>query len=217
MQKSMSPEWLERANRLALVSRLLSSTVHDVNNALQVIAGSVELLQMSPPATEAIGRRITAIDTQTKRATRLLQELTEFVRDARETSERLDLKALAEFVAASRHYAFTKLRITGSVDGDAVFVSANPKHVRQIVLNLVINAEDAHSQTITIRTGANGAFGTLAIEDDAVPGEEKADGAASLGIGLEVSTWLAERNGGALTREQMARGSRATLSLPLAL
>src|SRR5262245_9827765 len=143
-----SPEWLERANRLALVARQLSSTVHDVNNALQVIAGSVELLQMTPPATEAIGRRITAIDTQTKRATKLLQELTEFVRDARTASERVELKALAEQVLAARHYSFTKLRITGSVEGEAVFVSANPKHLRQILLNLVINSEDAHCQTV---------------------------------------------------------------------
>src|SRR5689334_13773355 len=103
-----SPEWLTRANRLALTSRLLSSTV---NNALQVIAGSVELLQAAPAASEMIQRRITAIDTQAKRASKLLNELSEFVRDARESAERVDLLALSRQVIAMRHYSLTKQRI----------------------------------------------------------------------------------------------------------
>ena len=209
-----SPEWLERANRLALVSRLLSSTVHDVNNALQVIAGSVELLQMSPAASEMVQRRITAIDTQAKRASTLLQELSEFVRDARESAERIDLAALARQVVAARHYSLTKLRITTTVEGDAVFVMANPRHVQQILLNLVVNSEEAQASALTIRVAAEGNYGTAAVEDNAP--QSGASQPGNLGIGLEVSTWLAGKNGGSLTREPLPSGSRAVVKLPAA-
>lgn len=219
MKDMPSPEWLEHANRLALTARLLSSTVHDVNNALQVIAGSVELLQMTPAASEMVQRRITAIETQSKRASKLLQELTEFVRDARENAERIELKALAEQVLASRHYAITKLRITAAVDGEPVTVSTNPKHLQQILLNLLVNAEDAHASTLTVRVTRDGdqavvTVDSVAGERGAGSGERTAPGADRLGIGLEVSTWLAQKNGGSVTYEPTADGFRAKLSLP---
>jgi signal transduction histidine kinase len=208
------PEWLERANRLALTARLLSSTVHDVNNALQVIAGSVELLQMAPAANDMIQRRITAIDTQAKRASRLLQELTEFVRDARVAAETIDLKAMAEQVLASRHYAVTKLRITASVEGEPVRVSANPKHLQQILLNLLVNAEDAHCSTLVVRVGRDGTQAVVSVENDAGKTEPGTRNRDVLGIGLEVSAWLAQKNGGTVTFEPAAGNSRAKLTLP---
>ncbi|HWI18958.1 MAG TPA: HAMP domain-containing sensor histidine kinase [Vicinamibacterales bacterium] len=208
------PEWLERANRLALTARLLSSTVHDVNNALQVIAGSVELLQMAPAANEMVQRRITAIDTQAKRASRLLQDLTEFVRDARSLAEPIELKALAEQVLASRHYAVTKLRITAAVEGEAVRINANPKHVQQILLNLLVNAEDAKCSTLVIRVGKEGDQAVVIVENNAGNPEPGTGNRENLGIGLEVSEWLAQKNGGTVTFEPAADGSRAKFSLP---
>jgi C4-dicarboxylate-specific signal transduction histidine kinase len=235
MKELPPPEWLERANRLALTARLLSSTVHDVNNALQVIAGSVELLQMQPAASEMIQRRITAIDTQAKRASKLLQDLTEFVRDARKSAETIELKALTEQVLASRHYAVTKLRISAAVEGEAVRVHANPRHVQQILLNLLINAEDAMSSTLAIRVNHEGSQAVVTVENsgggergtgngepfDSAQGK-RAGSAERLGIGLEVSQWLAQKNGGSVTFEPLfdsaqgkaAVGSRAKLTLP---
>jgi signal transduction histidine kinase len=210
-----STEWLARVNRLALIGRLLSSTVHDVNNALQVISGSVELLQMAPAASEMIQRRVTAIDTQARRATALLQELSDFVRDARATAERTDLKALAAQVLESRRYSLTKLHITAAVEGDSVFAHANPRHLHQILLNLIVNAEEAKASSVLIRTGQTDGFAEIAVSDDAK--ESPPAGPANLGIGIEVSTWLAEQNGGTLTRAPLdAGGSRAVLRLPAA-
>lgn len=211
MTEMPPPEWLERANRLALTARLLSSTVHDVNNALQVIAGSVELLQMTPAPSEMVQRRITAIDTQAKRASKLLQDLTEFVRDARAAAEPIELKAMAEQVLASRHYAVTKLRITASVEGEPVRVSASPKHVQQILLNLLVNAEDAQCSTLVVRVGRQGDQAVLVVENNAGQASTRAE---ALGIGLEVSMWLAQKNGGTVTYEPAAGVSRATLTLP---
>jgi signal transduction histidine kinase len=217
MAPPLTKEWLERANRLALTSRLLSSTVHDVNNALQVIAGSVELLQMQPAASEMVQRRIAAIDTQAKRATKLLQDLSDFARDARSAPERFDLTGLALQVLTARHYSLTKARIAATTVGDPVTVMANPRHIQQILLNLVVNAEEAQPSALSIAVGVEGAKAVVTIEDNA-PALSRADlGPANLGIGLEVCSWLAELNGGTVVREPSPTGgSRAFLRLPIA-
>ena len=41
-------------NRLATVARLVSGAAHEVNNALQVISGTVELLLASPDLPEPL-------------------------------------------------------------------------------------------------------------------------------------------------------------------
>lgn len=224
--------WLERVNRLAIIARLLSSTVHDVNNALQVIGGSAELLQMAPGASEAVLRRGQAIGTQAKRASGLLNELMEFVRDGREQAERIGLKAVAEHGLGLRHYSLAKLRVTPAVEGDEAFVEACPRHVLQIVLNLVINAERACADTADPRlllvVRQEGDRVSLTVEDNGrgipadavsrvfeVPSAIAAGAVDDLGVGLSVSRWLADRSGGSLSYAPgPAGGSRLTLALP---
>ena len=53
MNAELSADELIALNRLTLVARLLAGTAHDVNNALQIVGGSVEMLarpQASPDA-----------------------------------------------------------------------------------------------------------------------------------------------------------------------
>ena len=43
--KGLPDEALQEVNRLWTIARAFSNTAHDVNNALQVIAGSAELIE----------------------------------------------------------------------------------------------------------------------------------------------------------------------------
>ena len=141
---SLNPDWLERVNRLAIIATLVPGTVHDVNNALQVISGSAELLGLGGSASpENITRRGTAIADQARRATGLLGELTQLVRDSSEVRQRLNLREIADRSLALRQHALHKAKIDAAVDGPDVAVRANPRHVLQIVLNLMLNAEAA--------------------------------------------------------------------------
>src|SRR5215471_6328139 len=90
-----SAEWLERANRLALTARLLASTVHDINNALQVISGNGELLEQAPSADEKTIRRAQTIRTHARRASGVLADLMAFVKDANEQRQPIALHAVA--------------------------------------------------------------------------------------------------------------------------
>lgn len=225
------PAWLERANRLSLIARVVSSTVHDVNNALQVIGGSAELLEMAPGAGEAVLRRALTISTQAKRASALLNDLSGFVRDTRARPERVGLRALALQTLAMRQYSLSKLRVVSAVDGDEVFVEANPRELLQLLLNLVINAEPALAVApearLQIRVSREGDQAAVDVEDNGsgvAPGEVDAlfdastvapNEAGDLRIGLAVSRWLASRMNGHLTYAPAAgSGARFTLRLP---
>jgi len=231
MTDAPNPQWLERANRLALTSALLSTTVHEVNNALQVISGSAEMLHASPPP-DIMGRRTDAIGAHARRASALLAELSAFARDDSTASMVLDLAQVGQRALSMRQYAMAKLKLESVFEaaGDARTVVATQRVLLQIVLNLVLNAEQALSQTgggriAMVVRGERGSV-TLSVEDDGrgVPADVVPQlftplafaGDGRLGIGLAVADYLAKRYGGTLEHAPRApHGARFTVTLPV--
>lgn len=221
--------WLEKINRQALVGRLLVSTVHDVNNTLQVISGAAEVLAMDPTPA-AVERRTTSIVAQAHHATAGLQALTAFARDVGEFSPRLGLKAVADQAVHLRQQALRKARIAVSVTGEEAECAATPGRVLQVLLNVLVNAEQAldgrPGATLLVQVAAEPDTASVTVEDNG-PGLDQARAASlftwpppapaagALGIGLIVSRALAARDGGTLTHEPLAHGGALfRLSLP---
>jgi C4-dicarboxylate-specific signal transduction histidine kinase len=212
-------DWLERANQLAIAAQLLPNAVHDVNNALQVITGNAELLDLAAGADEEVRRRGLAIRSQASRATMILNELTAFTRHTTEQAQRVSVRAVVERGLALRRYSLTKLGIKSTVDGEEAAL-AHPRHLLQIVLNLLINGEQALAGQpggrIDIRVARSGEQVLVTTSDNGQgvsadaearlfrPGDTLSEATGRLGIGLSASRSLAERQGGALS---FARGS----------
>jgi C4-dicarboxylate-specific signal transduction histidine kinase len=228
MRESPPPEWLERANRLALIARQLSTTVHDVNNMLQVISGHAELLVSAPDANETMLKRGQLIAGQAQRATLALAELAEFAKDAGQRDETVRLIDIGKRALAMRAHALTRLRVSSAVEGDDVRVQGNTRRLLQIALNLIVNAEHALANTqhptLGISVSRTGDRAALTVEDSHEGALLKPpmlppthDGPYGLGIGLDVSKWLAAAQGGTLERTTApGGGSRVTLFLPVA-
>src|ERR1700730_5140769 len=223
--------WLARANRLAIVAGLLENTVHEVNNDLQVISGHAELLESVAGANEAAQRRARNIGTRALSASAMLSELLRFASDDAERAERVTLPRIAEQVMRLRRDSLKRLRIDSALEppeaGGASGV-ANQRIVLQIVLNVVLNAEEAltgwPSATLRLGTRRQGTAEELIVEDNG-PGlpddallwaPEAVSVSNHLRIGMLVAQWLAEQQGGGLrwTTPEAGRGCRATLSLP---
>ena len=228
-----STAWLERANRLALTARLLSSTVHDINNALQVISGNGELLELAANADAAIVKRGQAIRTHARRASGLLTDLMAFARDAGDRAQPVTLTAVATQAVAMRQYALTKLKVAVSIEGDEGPVVGNPRHLVQVALNLIANAEKALAgrpgATLRLQVTRDAAQTALSVIDNGPgldpdverhlfePEVQSTEAIEGLGIGLSVSKWLMEEQSGTLTYARAAGGGSAfTVSLPSA-
>lgn len=233
MAEARTPEWLERANRFALTSMLLAATVHEVNNALQVISGSAEMLAPASPP-DIIVRRTDAISAHARRASALLAELSAFAKDDTTNTMRLDLGHVAQRALAMRQYTMAKLKLQTSFEarGESRTVVANARLLLQLVLNLVVNAERALADhvggRILLVLEGNPERVTLSVEDNGAGIAPEAlpklfDPSAPLaspghlGIGLAVSRHLAGQFAGTLSHDPRPDGgARFMLSLPAA-
>ncbi|MFA5907821.1 MAG: HAMP domain-containing sensor histidine kinase [Vicinamibacterales bacterium] len=231
-QQLPSPQWLERANRLSLVGRVLTGTVHDVNNALQVVGGSAELLQVGSIQSEAAVRRVAAIGVHSQRATGLLADLTSFVKEVESPVAAVDLIDVAECALVLRRHSLNRLQLAPVIEGERVRVEACRRRVLQIVLNLIINAERAlagvRGGALRLTVAHDDGCGSFTVADNGpgFPAEQAEaifearlwrDGPVDdLGIGLCVSRWLAGRDHGTLTAVSTpAAGAAFTLRLPV--
>lgn len=220
-------DWLVLANRHALVTRLLTATVHDVNNTLQVVSGAAEVLAMDP-TPEAVTRRTDSIVSQARQATATLQALTAFARDTAPPTGGARPKAIADHAVALRLYALRKARIAVTVSGDECPCPASHGRVLQVLLNLLVNAEQALAgragATIAVRVHTTASHVSIAVEDNG-PGLPEGGAVCdvwppapgwpgTLGIGLLVSQALAARDGGDVSYAP-APGGGASFALTL--
>lgn len=227
-EQRLPAEWLARANRMATIAALLSATTHEVNNALQVISGSAEMLtpDAEPPI---IARRRDAISTQALRASTLLAELSAFARDDTPEGAHADLSQIAQKALMLRQHTLSRLRIESAIQQQAptLPIAASSRAVLQIVLNLLLNGERVlagrDGARMTVTTGVRARRAELVVDDNG-PGVGSAtlfqpsivDAPSALGIGLAVGRWLAERNGGTLDHTPSSLGGAAfTLSFPV--
>jgi C4-dicarboxylate-specific signal transduction histidine kinase len=207
-------EWLERANRHALVTRLVASTVHDVSNALQVMSGAAEMLGLDA-SPDAVARRSASIVHQATGATAVLQQLAGFSREPVRPAERVRVRDLCERVLALRQYALRKGRVSAQVTGDEAVAQGPARPLFQVLLNLIVNAEqalvDCPDPVLTLSVSAADGGVALDVRDNGRGlGEGPADRLllwppplvtepGTLGIGLLVSRGLVERAGGSLS------------------
>jgi signal transduction histidine kinase len=226
----VSDDALLLLNRATLVTHAVRTAVHELNNVLQMISGSAELLADNPGLPSNANPRVDAILRQAARGHAILESVTALARHQSPGVQTTDLHGAAERALASRRYEHTRAGITASLErlgeGD-VRVRIDPVHLQQILLNLLVNAEQALSGVAgpSIRTtiGRTGDAVTLEIADNG-PGvgerlalftpfvTSRAPGSA--GLGLAAARTLAVRYEGSLEQAPSERGSRWILRLP---
>ncbi len=222
--------WLVAVNRQSLAVRLLATTVHDVNNILQVMSGAAEVLALDPTPA-AVARRTTSIVGQSAAATAVLHNLISFVRAESPAQDGARPLALAQQALAFRQHAFKKIRLAAAAEGDDVECAMARHRLQQVLLNLVINAEQALAARPngTVRIVVQGGDDVVqVVVADNGPGLPPARAAAAfawppvpgetpgaLGLGLQVSRGLVTEAGGALDIEAPPDGGTAiVVTLP---
>lgn len=221
--------WLILVNRQSVAVRLLSTTVHDVNNILQVMSGAAEVLALDPTPA-AVAKRTTAIVTQSLSATSVLHALTAFLREDSDPLAGARALVLARQALAYRQHAFRKARITATVEGDDVVCAMASHRLMQVLLNLLLNAEHAlkgrtdgriavevtDGDPVTIVVADNGCGLPEGGVETLVAWPPRPGGAAgALGVGLRVVRALvAEAHGAVDVADAPDGGARVALSLP---
>jgi C4-dicarboxylate-specific signal transduction histidine kinase len=208
---------LVRQERLAAVGLLASGVAHELNNPLQAIFGTAEILErhanLPPPALEEIA----LLKTQSGRARDIIRSLSRFSSPHLESPALIDLRTVVDEVIQLKRRDLGKAGITLTVESaDTHHVYANMTEIEQVTLNLVINAQQsiqAAGRTagrIVIRVYEVAGKVRLEVHDDG-PGVAPEDEAKlfqpffttkpvgeGTGLGLSVSYGIIDSYGGTI-------------------
>lgn len=211
----LSPARLAQLNRLATAARMIAGLAHELNNSLQVVSGLVELLADHPELPPDAAARIRKIGAQSDKATAAIRQVLGYTRDPAGDQQRPDVSGVVERALALRRYNLGRTGIAVAVDVPAgTRVRVDERALLQVLLNLVLNAEDALAgqdrKDLRIAAAARGDRVELQVSDSGpgIPPEfrerifepfftTRTDGRA-VGLGLPVARSLASSMGGSI-------------------
>jgi two-component system NtrC family sensor kinase len=240
---TIDPERLQQelvqAQRMEAMGKLIGGIAHELNNPLASILAFSQLIRTDPQLPPDLHRLADLLNQESNRTRRIVQGLLDFARQGPPERVPTSPRELTDDVLALQSHSIGRGRIEAIVDipEDIPKVAVDRAQIRQVLLNLTLNAAEAirsrdERGTVTIRAvEAARADGEpvvrLAVTDDGpgVPPEigsrifapfftTKPAGEAT-GLGLPVSLAIALSHGGTLVHEPGPNGVGAAFILAL--
>ena len=217
---------------------MVAGIAHELNNPLTGIMGNAQLLlgRGLHPAALSEARRIYQ---ESERARRIVKNLLYFARENRPERSIVDLNEIVERTVALRSYESKVKNVQVRMDLTPALprTMADPHQLQQVVLNLLVNAEQAVFESrgqglVNIRTWCekrqNGTRIFLEVADDGpgIPSEiaprifdpffttKAAD--IGTGLGLSIVYGIIRQHDGEVTFEsQLGAGAKFIVELPV--
>jgi signal transduction histidine kinase len=228
--RNCTPEVLVALSRAVTTARLLSGVVHEVNNALLVITGTVELLEGRTDLPETTSRPLERLRAQSHRMAAAIAQVAAFTQAPIGERIDVDLSELTRIAVDLRRFAATRagLTIEFSADGPACPVHGNRAELQQAILNLLINAEHALAGTrgrIEVSTEQDDEWGVVRVSDNRPQLERHSDDlfepfvptrapSDTSGLNLVAARLIAEAHGGSLAVDAPEAGASFILRVP---
>jgi signal transduction histidine kinase len=221
-------------NRSATSARLMAGVIHEVNNVLQVISGTVELLQTRPDVPPSMLPALERVSKQSARAAAIFSEAMVYTRGSVAETGKVNLREVAEHSLALRAFFIKRANLTSKLVASENLrfnVMGNRAKLQQALMNLIMNAEQASAGTkgeiVVELDAADGTVTTRVI--DAGPGlpaetRERAfdafvstrDPWEGAGLGLWVARAIAAEYEGEVAIEDRPAGGAFAMKLPAA-
>lgn len=156
---------LQETQKLESLGVLAGGIAHDFNNLLTGVLGNASLARMDSPADSPIQAFLQQIEVAATRAAELCRQMLAYSGKGHFVVQRLDLNAVLHETANLLHVSISKkaalrFQLAASVPP----VLADVTQIRQIIMNLVINASEAIGEQggeIRVSTGVTRAGGTF--------------------------------------------------------
>ena len=149
-QLRQSQAQLVQAEKMAALGRLSSSVAHEINNPIQAIQGCVtlaveELAQAAVPIPDEVETYLEIVQKELIRVAEIVRRLRDFYEPTADAAEAIQISSLIEEVLALMHRTIADSNITTHCQwaADLPIVWGNSNQLKQVFLNLVLNALDA--------------------------------------------------------------------------
>jgi two-component system NtrC family sensor kinase len=214
-----------RQERLTAVGLLVSGVAHELNNPLQAILGTLELLERNPKLTPEALEEVAFIKTQSGRARDIIRNLSRFSSQQSGPPALVDLREVIDEIVQLRKRNLENASIvltTECAAGHKVY--ANFTELEQVIMNFVINAHQSIEEAnrtrgrILIRLLDSGKRVRVEVQDDG-PGVNPTDEpklfqpffttkpvGKGTGLGLSVSYGIIDSYGGTIGHSGNAWG-----------
>lgn len=225
---------LIRSERMAAVGQLAAGLSHEIDNPIGIILGFAELLAADMPDDDPRREDLLTIINESRRCKRIVRGLLDFSRPPVLGIIPTDINEVvtATAEAAGSQRLFKGVRIRTALEDGLPVLTADPDRLRQVFMNLLINAaqamhgEGAIDVTTLYDADARAVRITFADTGPGVPPPDmdrvfepfyttKRPGEGT-GLGLAICVRLLEEQGGSIdVSERPGGGARFVVSLPV--
>ena len=150
-------EHVKRVEKLAAIGEMAAGIAHEIKNPLASMSGSTQLLKKEVNNTPVARKLMDILLRETNRLNALTNDFLLFARPSPEEIEPVELSsAIGDTLELFKKNGFCQDRITVVEDlASDVWTEMDPKHTRQILWNLFLNAAQAIDGTGTIQVSLN--------------------------------------------------------------
>lgn len=219
----------KRSERLYAIGQLSAGLAHEIRNPLASIAGATGILQRNQASPERQSECLEIINRECQRLTRLLTNFLDFARPRDPQYQRVDVASILDPVLELASHAIDRRPITlrKQIASGVSAIECDPEQLKQVLLNLMINAIQAMPQGGEVVVSALSRNGKAVIEvmDQGYGIEAEhmerifdpffTTKESGTGLGLSVAHQIIGQHGGILTAVKNAgRGMTFRVTLP---
>ena len=229
-QKERLEDQLRQSEHLIALGRLVTGVAHELRNPIAIIKTLVEIMKQEYSQVSGIEEFTKAIDEQVDRQNSEIQELLDFGRPTKVSIKECyvnDLiKGVLSFSAAMLRNQ--RISIILQLDDNLSKISADTEKLKQVFVNIIINAAEAMPSGGTLEIITKEIDDTIMISfsdtGEGIPAEEKmrifdpfyTTKKTGTGLGLSISYQSITLHGGTIdVLSEVDKGSTFIITLPV--